>query len=113
MLHRGGKVRESHCQRLRGKGVNGSLSSSRSGRIGGREESINLRDDDGDCGCRRKDSCAPDAWTELSPYISGEGPVTTGGAMAIDADVDDGSSRNVSLGLREVGEIRCADARPA
>jgi len=108
------KVRESHCQRPRGKGVKGSLSSSRRDRSGGREESINLRDDVGDCGCMRRDSCAlPDDCAELSPYMSGEGPVTVVGAIVIDAETDDGSSRNVSLGLREVGEIRCADARPA
>lgn len=73
--------------------------------------SINLRDDEGDCGCMRKDSCAPpDDCTGLSPYISDESPVTVDGA--IEAEDDDGSSRNVSLGLREVDEIRCADARP-
>jgi hypothetical protein len=38
--------------------------------------------------------------------------VTVGGAIAIEVEDEDGSSRNVSLGLREVGEILCADARP-
>jgi len=93
--------REIHYQRPRGKGFNGSLSSSRADRIGGR-------------GCIRKDSCAPaDDCAELSPYISGEGPVTVGGALVIEAEDEDGSSRNVSLGLRGVDEIRCADTRPA
>jgi hypothetical protein len=55
MLHRGIKVRKCHCQWPRGKGVNDSLSSSRGGKIGGRDVSMYLRDE-GDCGCMRKDS---------------------------------------------------------
>lgn len=54
-----------------------------------------------------------DNCTELSPYTSGGVPVTVGCAIAIEAEDEDGSSRNVSLGLREFCEIRCADTRPA
>lgn len=74
--------------------------------------SINLRDDEGDCGGMRKDSCAPaDDCAAVSPYNSDEDPVTDGSTVTERED-EDGSSRNISLGLREVGEIRCADARP-
>jgi hypothetical protein len=110
MLHSSKKVRQVCCQWPRGKGD--PLSSSRGDRIGGRDASINLRDE-GDCGCMRKDSCASaEPCTGLSPYTSGEGPATESGAPEIGAEDEDGSSRNVSLGLRVVCEILCADARP-
>lgn len=56
----------------------------------------------------RKDS---DDCAAVSPYNSGEDPAR-GGTTVTGREDEDGSSRNISLGLREVGEIRCADARP-
>jgi hypothetical protein len=78
--------------------------------MGGRDESVNLRDVEGDCMC--KDSGGPLDDVELSMYMSDGAPETVCGAIVIEVEEEGGSSRkNESLGLREVDALG-ADDRP-